>query len=118
MTHDEFIARCETIWTIGLGTDRKLFVMMANWLDFVMRFEHTWFSHGQGQGPTCIDFLEGEHDRIGRNGVKTLAADVEGYNLQKLAAVLCHPCQICAEDPEAWHTRSGFCPHLKREEKL
>ena len=42
-----------------------------------------------------------------------LANDKLGYDLIKFAAVLKHHCQICAEDPNAWHTRSGFCSHNK-----
>lgn len=34
----------------------------------------------------------------------------------ELAAILTHPCQQCAEDPEAWHTRQAFCQHRKADD--
>ncbi len=40
----------------------------------------------------------------------------EDVALQEIAAILSHPCQQCAEDPNAWHTRSGFCEHRKGAE--
>lgn len=46
------------------------------------------------------------------------ANDRIGYGLIRLAAVLAHPCQQCAEDPGAWHTRSAFCPHREKGEEL
>lgn len=114
MTKKEFLARCETIWKMGLAEDRILWVLMRNWLDFVMRFEHTWFSTGQTQGQTCIDFLRDEQARLGgAYRAKTLANDEQGYKLIQIAAVFSHHCQKCAEDVDAWHTRSGFCPHRK-----
>ena len=44
-------------------------------------------------------------------GLSTLASDRQGYALQQFAAILAHPCQKCAEDVNAWHTRAGFCEH-------
>ena len=116
MTKQEFMARCETIWQMGLADDRALWILMRDWLDFVMRFEHTWFSTGQSQGQMCIDFLRDEQARLGGPyRAKTLGNDDAGYRLQQIAAVLSHHCQQCAEDPKAWHTRSGFCPHKETQ---
>ena len=114
MTHDEFIARCETIWAKGHARP-QLFRLMRNWLDALMRYEHTQFSHGQSQGKDWLEFLNNEFDRTER-GRNTLANDKDGYALQEIAAILSHPCQQCAEDPNAWHTRPGFCEHMKGAE--
>ena len=117
MTKQDFLARCKTLWSMGLANDRALWCLMSRWLDFVMRFEHTWLSHGQSQGQACIDFLKGEQERLGgAYSAKTLASDEDGYRMIQAIAVLCHPCQECASDPSAWHTRSGFCPHKNEQE--
>jgi hypothetical protein len=117
MTEEEFLNRCKTIYRNGHARP-EVFVLMERWLDFVMRFEHTLFSHGQGQGPTVWSFLDMERERLHRVGSErgtaaamTLANDPLGYELQQVAAILSHHCQKCAEDPRAWHTRSAFCSH-------
>lgn len=113
MSEKDFLARCKTIYRMGLVRP-SLFNLLERWVDFVMRYEHTWFtSGGQSQGRYCIDFLNSELARINANGIRTLAGDTEGYDIIQFAAVLQHPCQKCAEDPKAWHTRSGFCTHDK-----
>ena len=114
MTHDEFMARCETIWAKGHAKP-ELFRLMRDWLDALMRYEHTQFSHGQSQGKDWLEFLNIEFDRTER-GRNTLANDRDGYALQEIAAILSHPCQKCAEDKNAWHTRPGFCEHLEGSE--
>lgn len=110
MTKEEFLKRCEVVYDKGFTKDRKLTNLLTQWLDFVLRFEHTFFSHGQGQGSYVWDFMEMERERTGR-GERTLANDRDGYALIEIAAILDHPCQLCAENPEAWHTRYGFCGH-------
>lgn len=110
MTKDEYMMRCETIWAKGHARP-ELFLLMRDWLDAVMRHEHTMFSvGGQTQGRDWFSFLQRELGRtnMGRN---TLANDVDGYALQDIAAILSHPCQQCAASKDAWHTRSGFCDH-------
>jgi len=84
MTHDEFILRCETIWEKGHARP-ELFRLMREWLDALMRYEHTQFSHGQGQGKDWLRFLNAEFERT-NEGNNTLANDGEGYALQELAA--------------------------------
>lgn len=112
MTKKEFLKRCEVLYNKGYFNDRNLSSLMAHWLDFVMRFEHTFFTTmGQGQGSYVWDFLERERERIGIVNPQTLANDKEGAALQEIAAILDHPCQSCAEDKNAWHTRYGFCNH-------
>lgn len=80
---------------------------MESWLDAIMRFEG-------GQINYWYEFLEQEYKRLDRfANQKTLANDHHGYQVIQLAAILTHPCQLCATDTQAWHTRSGFCPHKK-----
>jgi len=108
MTETEFLARCSTIWRKGHARP-ELFALMRDWLDFVMRLEHTLLSTGQSQGEHVLDFLVRERERLSDG--RTLAGDADGYALQEIAAILSHPCQICASQVEAWHTRPGFCTH-------
>lgn len=114
MTKADFLKRCETVYDSGLATP-SLMRLLCDWLDALMRYEHTQFSCGQSQGRDWLDFLNREFERTGQ-GRSTLAGDAEGYALQRFAAILWHPCQKCAEDKEAWHTRPGFCAH-KQEPK-
>ena len=109
LTRDEWLARCATVYECGLAQP-ELMRLMRDWLDALMRHEHTQFSNGQGQGKDWLRFLQHEFERT-EQGRATLANDRDGYALQQIAAILCHPCQRCAEDKCAWHTRSGFCDH-------
>ena len=70
-----------------------------------------------GQYNYWVDFVEAENKRT-RNfqNQYQLANDTLFYNVIQLMAIMTHPCQKCAEDPKAWHTRSAFCDH--REKKL
>ena len=110
MTETEFMARCQTIWRKG-HVRPELFTLMRDWLDFVMRLDHTLFSTGQSQGDHVMGFLNMERERL--SGGRTLAGDQDGYALQEIASILAHPCQKCAENVQAWHTRTGFCTHKK-----
>jgi hypothetical protein len=107
LTKDQWLARCANVYDMGLVTWDQL-LLMERWLDFVMRFEHTMFSHGQSQGDMCWRFLDEERQRIQENNRFTLASDKQGYDIIRLAAVFSHGCQQCAEDPKAWHTRACF----------
>lgn len=109
MTREEFLKRCATVYDMGLAKP-ALMRLLRDQLDAVMRYEHTLFSHGQSQGRDWYEFLQAEYRRT-NEGRKTLANDVDGYDLQRIAAIFSHPCQRCAEDTQAWHTRSGFCEH-------
>lgn len=106
---DEFIKRCENIWDSGLASPKRLKLMEA-WLDAIMRYEG-------GQTQNFADFLSDEGQRLeGFKSSKVLANDADGYALIQLAAILTHPCQICAEDRKAWWTRPGFCPHREKSQ--
>ena len=108
-TREEWLARCATVFDAGLAQPAHM-RLMRDWLDALMRYEHTQFSDGQGQGKDWLRFLQHEFERT-EQGRRTLANDRDGYALQQIAAILCHPCQRCAEDKGAWHTRPGFCDH-------
>lgn len=102
LTKEQILARVSTAISMGL-MGRKQMALLDKWLDFVLRFEG-------GQMSYVAEFLESERRRTGSFG-RTLANDTDGYALIRLAAILSHRCQQCAEDPKEWHTRSAFCPH-------
>lgn len=109
-TKDQLLKRFETCIDKGL-CQPHLLALMERWLDFVIRFEG-------GQISDVARFLQEEHKRHALYGPKdamTLANDKDGYCLIQLAAILNHPCQKCAEDPNAWHTRAAFCEHKPKE---
>lgn len=85
--------------------------LLARWLEVVARFEH-------GDTLRVVELLSEERRRRRPDGVKAFGQmehDDDGYALLNLAAILGHPCQECAEDPQAWHMRPGFCQHRKAE---
>lgn len=102
MTRDHFLARCATAFDMGLVTVESL-GLLERWIDCVLRLEG-------GQLQYVATFLEAETERT-NHFQRTLANDPGGYGLVRLAALLSHPCQQCATNPEAWHTRAAFCPH-------
>ena len=110
ITREDFLKRCETVYEKGFA-NRKLFALMQNWIDFVMRFEHTMFSNGQTFGSIILDFIDREKYHLEKSNNKTLANDEIAYAMLQVAAILSHPCQKCAEDKDAWHTRTSFCLH-------
>lgn len=104
LTKEQVLARVSNAFDMGL-MGRKQMQLLERWLDFVNRFEG-------GQMSDVANFIEQEQRRTA-NFHRTLAGDHEGYGLVKLAAILSHQCQACAEDSDAWHTRSAFCPHSR-----
>lgn len=132
MTKEGFLARCATAYDAGLLTPYRLH-LMDRWLDVVMREGHSRACdynaiamngrYGQGQWEIVHQFWTsyGEVSRLLRNSdnlnhLATLANDADGYALIQFAAILSHPCQICATDPNAWWTRPGCCRHPMPEE--
>lgn len=106
MKRNEFLRRCETIYDKGLIRPETV-SLLEKWLDLVMRLEG-------GQLTNVVEILYDEKKRTENfAGHRTLASDPDGYALIQLAAILSHPCQECAEDKEAWHTRTAFCKHKK-----
>ena len=109
MTREDFLARCANAYDAGLMTDERI-RLLDRWIDFVLRFEG-------GQMAYVADFIEDERRRChGFYSSHVLANDAEGYALVKFAAILKHPCQICATDPTAWWTRTAYCPHREKEQ--
>ena len=104
MTKEQFLKRCETAWNMGLAKP-PLLQLMYNWCDAIMRYEGNQMHYFH-------DFFENEKSRT-KDFTKTLANDTEGYKIIQLTSLLNHPCQKCAEDTNAWHTRSAFCEHRK-----
>jgi len=127
MTKDEFLARAENAWNMGLITPERM-DLMNQWLEVVMREGHSRVADqrgGQEQWRYVKGFWDGEMQRLNRRtdetfgasgATFTLANDSDGYALIELAAVLSHPCQACAASRNAWHTRRAFCNHKKAAE--
>ncbi len=109
LTKTEWFARCETIFDMGLLTAERI-KLLERWLDFVLRYEGVHFGE-TGQHRHLADFNEMEQHRIRTNNGLVLASDADGYALIRAAAILAHPCQKCAVDRNAWHTRVESCPH-------
>jgi hypothetical protein len=104
MNKEDFLKRCETLYAMGLA-DEEVLNLASSWVDAIMRLEG-------GQLDNFANFLAEEKKRTGNfNGRQTLANDSLGYKIINLIAVLNHPCQKCAEDKNAWHTRTAFCNH-------
>ncbi len=113
LTKEEFLARCANAYDCGLVT-KDLMHLLNQWLDTMMRLEHSLFTYGgQSQLHYVWDFLQEERKRleVEKNRTQTLAGDKDGYTLIQFAAILSHHCQKCATDPNAWWTRPGFCDH-------
>lgn len=65
-----------------------------------------------GQIEYFANMLQSETERTNNfSNSMQLANDRLGYDCIRMLAVMTHRCQICAEDKDAWHTRSGFCTH-------
>lgn len=106
----DFLKRCENAWNAGLITPETL-RLLNRWLDMVLRLEG-------GQMGIFVAYLNTERFRTQNFGPgRTLANDADGYKLIQFAAILNHHCQQCAEDPQAWWTRSAFCPHGVEEQR-
>jgi hypothetical protein len=104
---DNLFDRLHNAYNMGLLGPEAL-ELLRDWVNFVMRFEG-------GQINSIADFFARETKRT-RGWSRTLANDTDGYKLVQLTAILCHPCQKCAVDPNAWHTRYAFCEHQKTSE--
>ncbi len=105
LTKKQLFARFETAYQMNL-LEPEVFQLMERQLDAVMRMECGF------QFNYWVDFLEAEKKRLNNfSSDKVLANDHIGYKGIQLMAILTHPCQKCAEDTEAWHTRTAFCNH-------
>lgn len=107
MNKKQFLKRMSNAYDMGLCKP-KVLALANDWCDSVMRFEG-------GQLRYWVDFLEREAERMNSFDSRScLANDEAGYKIIQLMAIMTHSCQKCGEDPEAWHTRSGFCTHKEK----
>lgn len=107
LTKEQWLKRCETVYEWSKSHHINL-DLLHNTVDSVLRLEG-------GQISYWVDFLESESKRTENFAShKTLVNDHDLYNLVYLTSILCHHCQQCAEDKNAWHTRPGFCEHKKQ----
>ena len=107
ISKEDFLKRCEMIYDLGL-VNRETLAIMRNWCDAIMRYE--------GNQMTTFQHLIEYDKKRTKDFTKTLASDVIGYKVIQMTYLLAHPCQKCAEDKNAWHTRYAFCDHKKRRE--
>lgn len=106
MTKQEFLDRCAVAYDLGFF-ERPNIMHVLHAYDAMHRLEG-------GQIQYFTDFLESERQRTKNfTNMYQLANDKLGYTGIQLLHLLCHPCQKCATDPKAWHTRWGFCNHRK-----
>lgn len=104
MTKKEFLKRCANAYDMGL-TANPILKHLERAYDALFRLEGDQFRY-------FAEWIVAEQERTQHfaNNYQ-LANDKLGYNVIQLLAILTHPCQKCAEDPKAWHTRSAFCEH-------
>lgn len=108
MTKKDFLARCANAYNMGL-TQGPILRHLERAYDALFRLEGDQFRY-------FVDWVASEQERTRHfSNEYQLANDKLGYNVVQLLAVLTHPCQKCAVDPDAWHTRPAFCSH--REDK-
>lgn len=137
MTREEWLARCGTVYDMGLAQPEVL-NLLQDWSDTVMRLEHTMVADPGVRLPILRAMVqarrqENAHDsqlpdvlrfrlrevrrmtqqRTCEGRIVTLASDHAAYSIIQLLAVLTHPCQACAEDRYAWHTRGIDCRHRR-----
>jgi hypothetical protein len=122
------------MWDTGLFKNRKISVHICNALDAYLRLRHVLSEEYSKSAMhkvmfSVVNTLELHPDHQAKMALNslcgfglpedfklkhTLAGD-EAYKAIQVMAILDHPCQKCAEDPNAWHTRYGFCEHKKEK---
>jgi len=111
MTKDEWLKRCSLAYEMGLiGKDRTSSNFLTKVIDALIRFEGG--QRNQHQNKYWEEFVKEEKKRT-RDWTVVLTSDQLLYSLLIFAHILDHPCQKCGVDPQAWHTRYGFCNHRK-----
>jgi hypothetical protein len=100
---------------IGFVKDREVTADLRAAADAFVRFRDVYNRHPEY-------FAEIEKDQQGNIGVYNLTVSLDdkrslandsAYKAVQMACILDHPCQHCAEDKAAWHTRYAFCDHKK-----
>lgn len=117
MTKEEFLRRCETIWNMGFMKDRSMSNTLRDAADTYMRIRAAYVHNPQAfaavkmdyQGSIAVETLSRWIDNK-----KVLAADIDVEKAYQFAHILDHPCQFCAEDKGAWHSRYSFCDHRRQ----
>lgn len=116
MTKEQFLKRCETIYDMGYFKNRNISSMLRNAADTYLRLRSSYAKDPHlfdeikkdHQGSISCDALECYLDKS-----RNLANDANVYHALNVSCILDHPCQQCAEDKHAWHTRYSFCDHSK-----
>jgi hypothetical protein len=115
LSKEEWLFRCITAWELGFVKDREVTADLRAAADAFVRFRDVYNRHPEY-------FAEIEKDQQGNIGVYNLTISLDdkrslandsAYKAVQMACILDHPCQHCAEDKAAWHTRYAFCDHKK-----
>lgn len=120
MTKKEWMKRAETIFEMGL-IKSDLLSLLRSALEAFVRLRSVYANHPEMfdeikkeyQGEIAINELT-QYDTLHYLDKKKVLANDRAYNALRITAVIDHPCQKCAEDKNAWHTRYGFCNHKRR----
>lgn len=111
MTKEELLKRVANAYDMGLFKPEVL-RLLDRWTDGIMRLEGGQFNY-------FAELITDEQKRTEYfRSDKVLANDEIGYAVIHLVALLRHPCQKCAIDPQAWHTRSAFCEHREKQKEM
>jgi hypothetical protein len=113
------------MWDTGLFKDRTITIHICNALDAYLRLRHVMATdnyllqsriaiHPDRQAQIALSSICGHQLPMDFKLQNTLGAD-EAYKAIEAMAILDHPCQKCAEDHNAWHTRYGFCEHKEKK---
>lgn len=110
MTEEQFIERCRTAY-------RKFgWPQLTQTLHHAAEMTDALLSLEGGQVKDFVEYMSAASRRTeGFSPSRTLASDRYGYNVIQFLALLNHPCQQCAVDTDAWHTRTGFCEHKGKD---
>jgi hypothetical protein len=115
LSKEEWLFRCITVYESGFVNDREVTVHLREAADAFIRLRDVYNRHPEyfteigedAQGHIAMYNLTASLD-----SKKSLAND-SAYKAVQMACILDHPCQHCAEDKAAWHTRYAFCDHKK-----
>lgn len=100
MNKKEFIERCETAYECWYFDNVNMLLKAVEYTNRVQGGQMKLASE------IMIDIEEIANQR-------KLAGFKELYSCYELVNLLAHPCQKCATDKNAWHTRWWFCKHNK-----
>lgn len=117
MTEEQFIKRCKLIYNKGFMRDRDVSISIREATDCFSRLRYVYAKH-----PEYFSLIKNDYqgniamDDLGKNlDERYLLASDNTYKAVEFACILDHPCQECAEDKDALHTRYGFCGHKEHD---